>query len=570
MDIETLKETDIFTLYSQAQSYARMIGLYDDTDKNFRFYNGNQWEGAKFKGIEPVQLNFIRPIVRYKVGTINQNLWAINYSAENYENKNFMQTAMKVCDLLNKKSARMWENDNRDYKLRLITKIAAINDEAPVYLEYDKEKKQTIINILSKNDIYFGNENNSDIQSQPYILIKQRMPLINARELAKRNKVPDEEIKQILGDGETFEESGESAKYEKDDMVTIITKLYKKDGKVYFSKSAKTVIIKKETNSGLNLYPIAHLIWEEKEGSARGEGEVRGLIANQIEVNKILTRRVVVTKSTAFPIKAVNTKFISNPNEINTIGGTLKTNSETAIDINKIFAITQPAQMSPDVEKLQRDLIDTSRALAGASESATGDVKPDEASGKAILAVQQASQLPLVEQIGTVKRFIEDIARIELDMIIAYNPEGIKIEEEVEDEFTGEKTYELVDIPGSVLQELKASVKVDITPVSAYDRYAQELSLENLLKAGWFAPQNIGQLKSYVEVLPDNSTMPKQRILAMIKKQEEEQKRIAQINNQAQQMMQRANMFINNDIDGQAQQIVDSQQMVNANIEQSY
>ena len=48
MDIETLKETDIFTLYSQAQSYARMIGLYDDTDKNFRFYNGNQWEGAKF------------------------------------------------------------------------------------------------------------------------------------------------------------------------------------------------------------------------------------------------------------------------------------------------------------------------------------------------------------------------------------------------------------------------------------------------------------------------------------------------------------------------------------------
>lgn len=573
MDLKTLEETEIFALYSQAESYARMIGMYEDTDKNFRFYNGNQWDGVKLKGIEPVQLNFIRPIVRFKVGTMNQNLWAINYSAENYENKNFMQTAMKVCDLLNKKSAKMWENDNRDYKIRAITKIAAINDEAPVYIEYDEENNQTIFILLSKNDIYYGNENDSDIQSQPYILVKQRMPLINARNLAEEYGVSKDKLQNILPDAETFEESGEAAKYEKDDMVTIITKLYKKDGKVYFSKSARSVEIKKDTNTGLHLYPIAHFIWEEKEGSARGEGEVRGLISNQIEVNKILTRRLVVTKSTAYPIKAVNTKYISNPNEINTIGGTLRTDSEAAIDINKIFAISQPAQMSPDVEKLQRDLIDTSRALAGASESATGDIRPDEASGKAILAVQQAQQLPLVEQIATLKRFIEDIARIELDMMIVYNSKGMKLEEEAEDPISGEKVYQLVDIPGSVLQELKASVKVDITPVSAYDRYAQELSLENLLKGGWFAPQNIGQLKSYVETLPDNSTMPKQRILDMIRRQEQEQQKIAQIQANAQAMMQRANTFINQDIDGQAQTMVDAMQQPQeelVNSEQSY
>ena len=555
MDLETLKETEEFALYSQAESYARMIGMYEDTDKNFRFYNGNQWDGVKLKGIEPVQLNFIRPIVRFKVGTMNQNLWAINYSAENYENKNFMQTAMKVCELLNKKSAKMWENDNRDYKIRAITKIAAINDEAPVYIEYDKEKNQTVFTLLSKNDIYFGNENDSDIQSQPYILVKQRMPLINARNLAEEYGVSKTDIENILPDGETFEESGESAKYEKDDMVTIITKLYKKDGNVYFSKAARSVVIKKETNTGLHLYPIAHFIWEEKEGSARGEGEVRGLIPNQIEVNKILTRRLIVTKNTAYPIKAVNTKYISNPNAIDTIGGTLRTDSEAAIDINKIFAISQPAQMSPDVEKLQRDLIDTSRALAGASESALGDIRPDEASGKAILAVQQAQQLPLVEQVSTLKKFIEEAARIELDMLIVYNQKGMKLEEETEDPMTGEKSYQLVDIPGSILQELKASVKVDITPVSAYDRYAQELSLENLLKAGWFAPERIGQIKSYVETLPDNSTMPKQRILEMIKRQEQEQEKIAQIQAQAQDMIQRAGAFLNSDMDTQAEQI---------------
>lgn len=81
----------------------------------------------------------------------------------------------------------------------------------------------------------------------------------------------------------------------------------------------------------------------------------------------------------------------------------MKFKGKEVSDISKVFSISNPAQMSTDVKQLQQDLIDINRALAGASESATGEVKPDEASGKAILAVQQASQLPLVEQIGTLK-----------------------------------------------------------------------------------------------------------------------------------------------------------------------
>lgn len=96
-------------------------------------------------------------------------------------------------------------------------------------------------------------------------------------------------------------------------------------------------------------------------------------------------------------------------------------------------------------------------------------------------------------------------------MTIIYNQNGMKLEETVTDPTTGQEITQLVDIPASVMQELKASVKVDVTPTSAYDRFAQEVSLENLLKGGWFSPQLIGQLKMYVKALPDNSTMPKQK-----------------------------------------------------------
>lgn len=559
MDLETLKETDIWQLYSEAQSYARLIGMYSDTDRNFRMYNGNQWEGVKVKDVELVQLNFIKPIVKFKVGTINQNLWAINFSAENFENPEFMPTAVKVCELLNKKAAKIWERNNMDYYIRVLSKIAAINDEAVAYFYYDKKENMPILEVLAKNDIYYGNENDDNIEKQPYIIIKQRMPVINARDLAAKYQVPSDQINLIVGDMETSEESGESAKYEKDDMVTVITKLYKKDGKLYYSKATRFVELKKETNTLLELYPVAHLPWEPKEGSARGEGEVRNLIPNQLEVNKTLMRRALVTKNTAYPQKAVNVENLQNPDAINKVGGILKFKGKEVSDINKVFSISNPAQMSTDVKQLQQDLIDTTRALAGASESATGEVKPDEASGKAILAVQQASQLPLVEQIGTLKNFVESIARIWLNMIITYNQNGMKLEETVTDPTTGQEITQLVDIPASVMQELKASVKVDVTPTSAYDRFAQEVSLENLLKGGWFSPQLIGQLKMYVKALPDNSTMPKQKILEMIKEQEKEQQRIAEINAQSQMMMQQAQTFLGQDPETQKSRLEDAE-----------
>lgn len=559
MDLETFKETDIWQLYSEAQSYARLIGMYSDTDRNFRMYNGNQWEGVKVKDVELVQLNFIKPIVKFKVGTINQNLWAINFSAENFENPEFMPTAVKVCELLNKKAAKIWERNNMDYYIRVLSKIAAINDEAVAYFYYDKKENTPILEVLAKNDIYYGNENDDNIEKQPYIIIKQRMPVINARDLAAKYQVPSDQINLIVGDRETSEESGESAKYEKDDMVTVLTKLYKKDGKLYYSKATRFVELKKETNTLLELYPVAHLPWEPKEGSARGEGEVRNLIPNQLEVNKTLMRRALVTKNTAYPQKAVNVDNLQNPDALNKVGGILKFKGKEVSDIGKVFSISNPAQMSTDVKQLQQDLIDITRALAGASESATGEVKPDEASGKAILAVQQASQLPLVEQIGTLKNFVESIARIWLNMIIIYNQNGMKLEETVTDPTTGQEITQLVDIPASVMQELKASVKVDVTPTSAYDRFAQEVSLENLLKGGWFSPQLIGQLKMYVKALPDNSTMPKQKILEMIKEQEKEQQRIAEINAQSQMMMQQAQTFLGQDPETQKSRLEDAE-----------
>lgn len=558
MDLKDIKTTDLWDLYEQGKAYQSMKNVYAETDKNYRFYNGNQWQGLKISGIEPVQLNFIKPIVKYKVGNINSNQWAINYSSENIENEDFKETARKTCEMLNKKASKIWETNSMDSIVRKVSKDSAINGEGIIYCDYDEEEEMPIVEVLSKNDIYFGNENDSDIQSQPYIIIKKRMPVLTLQEYARDNGVSEDKMDLIKGDNNTYEESGEDAKYEKDDMATMLIKMYKEKGTVHFEAATKYVRILKDEDAGTKLYPLEHFIWEEKEGSARGEGEVKHLIPNQIEVNKTLMRELITVKTTAYPTRVVNVDKIANPGDAGKVGAVLRTkNGMTVEDVSKAVGIIHPAQMSGDVSKLQQDMISLSRELAGAGDIATGSVNPEDASGRAILAVQQANQQPLIEQLTSLKAFIEGVARIWLDLIITYSTDGITLEDETKDEITGEEQTEPVRVPQSVLLQLQATVKVDITPKGAYDKFAQESSLENMFKAGMFNVEKLPELKVYVKLLDDDSVMPKQKLKEAIEYIEEEQQKIAQINAQAQMLQQQASQYINGDPESQASMTMD-------------
>ena len=557
MDIKEIQETPIWGLYERGRNYHRRIGIYTDTDRNYRFYNGDQWGGAKLGNVEPVQKNFIKPIVKYKVAVVHDNLYSIVYSSENYKNREFAKVSQRYCDMLNRYARRIWEKDKMDFKLRRITKDAAINDEGIIYIDFDEEKMMPVHEIIKKNDVYYGNENDDDIQNQPYILIRKRMPVSNAVEFALSKGLSKDKLEYIRGDNDTFEESGEAAKEEVDNMVTLVYKLYKKDGTVHYSIATRWIDIVEDEDLGIKLYPIAHFNWEEKEGSARGEGEVRYLIPNQIEVNKTEMRRVLTVKSQAYPQKVADMSKIANPQALDSVGGTIKTNGQPVDDVHKIVGTIPPAQMSPDVKQLQEDLIQLTRELAGAGDTATGSVNPEAASGRAILAVANAAMQPITEQRESCKNFCEDIARIDLEYLMAYSFDGIDLEDEVTDEM-GNESIQVVRVPQSVLIELQATVKIDITPKSVYDRFAQEQTLENLLLQNLFSPQRLPELKAYAKVLDDDSVAPKQKILDVIDYMEEEQRRIAMIQQQAELMQQRAEQFLMGDPDGQADMMADA------------
>lgn len=557
-ELKNLKNTDEWDLYQKNKNYLSSRSFYDNVNKFIRFYSGDQWHGANLGDMPKVQYNFIKPVVKYKTSNLDAKEYEIVFMSNNYDSIEEHENMDGLCTKLNSHLAVIWELAKLDKECRKMKKDAAITGEGILYLYYkpiddkketlkqngedrtrgeeniaDSELMREVVNgevaaeALSPLDVLYGNENDNDIQNQPYILIKKRMGLKDVIALAISQNVSQEEIDNIVTDKEVNEEIGDNSQHEVDDQVLVITKLYKENGTVHMSQSTKTVVIKKDIDLGLKYYPMVHMLWEEEYGSARGKGEVEPLISNQIETNKTLMRRAMVIKNIAFPKPVVNIEKIKNPSAINKVGATIELHGG-ADNINNYFGYIQPTQTSGEAVALQNELITMSRELANASDAVTGSVNPENASGKAILAVQEAAQQPLTEQLYNFKDALVDMGLIIFDIWRAYNVEGMRVfvkknKDDLKKIDDGKTEYEMSEITTEQLDRLKPFVKIEITPKSAYDRYAQEQSFENLLVKGLIT------FEEYVELLTPDSVMNKRSLIMLVQKRQAKQQQIQEM-----------------------------------------
>lgn len=528
-EIDTV--TDVWSDWQKGVMHNRNKKLYDDTEKNYNFYFGKQWDGADTGNEKPIVKNIIKPIIKYKLGVVNSNAYSIVFNPNTIAYLENQEIIEQLCKSLNEHANKTWELQQVNKMVKEALKDSAINSEGILHSYYDITEKEAKTEVIDKNNICYGNENDSNMQAQPYIIIAYRKTVKEVKEEARLLNLDEDTIELIKEDNETQEQAGyENILDEVSPMCLVLLKYYKIDGKVYYTKATKNVILEKNVFTDMQLYPVCHMVWEEVKGSARGNGEVKYNIANQIEINRIATRRALAVKISAFSKLIVNSDLISNPSALDKVGSTIKIKGGATVDdVRKAVGYLSPQSMSADASNLQQELQTDTRELAGAGDTAAGQVDPTKASGKAILAVQQASQQPLNEQLDTFKTFLEDLARIWFEIWKAYKVEGIEILLTQKDENGQEQKIPVV-ISQENLQDLKANIKVDITPRSAYDKYAQEQSLENLM-----LNQKI-TFEEYVEALDEDSVMPKYKLEKIIKKREEKQAQMLEMEKHAQEM----------------------------------
>ena len=202
--------TQVWKDYEKGVMFNRTKNLYTDTEKNYNFYYGKQWEGAKLGDIQPIVFNIVKPIVKYKLGVINQNHYEIVFNPNTYETREQGNVLTALCEILTKHIAKVWELQQVDKKVREATKDSCINDEGIIHTYFDQE---IIPEVIDKNNIYYGNENSSDIQSQPYIIIAYRLPITEVQEKAVNLGIDEEKVKLILPDSETREQARVSKYY---------------------------------------------------------------------------------------------------------------------------------------------------------------------------------------------------------------------------------------------------------------------------------------------------------------------------------------------------------------------
>lgn len=529
MDITSQR---IWAEYERGKDYLNKFNYYSNTEECTRFYNGDQWRGLKTGGERIPQLNMIQPIVDYKVATVNSNGYAISYRSMGVDMK-FIEES-KICDRLNTLADSEWERLKLDNKIWKHTLKAAVTGDSYVFFFWNSDKgylqEQTIPNV----NIHFADEQEDDIQKQKYIIIVERMLVSKVKSVAEENGIDKDNISLITPDTFYDKEIGDKAKKEveqedNDGKCIVLTRLWKEDGVVHFCKSTKDVIILHDyAVNNLSLYPIAHLRWKEEQGSARGLGEVLHLIPNQIEINKSLARHAMIIKNFAFPHIVYNAGKISREgiNNLSKVGSVIGTTENATEAINNYISYLSPPVIPNDSINLSNQLISLTRELSGASEAFSGQINPEKASGAAITAVQDAQALPLSIQESNLKQFIEDIARIWLDMWKAYNPNGLTIG--VKDKLNPVDEYGNrlnpvdvvigVEIDGQTLSKLDLSVKIDVSPKNPYSKYSQEQNLQNFMANGYIS------FEEYVNALDDDSSIPKAKLLSIIERQKEQQK----------------------------------------------
>lgn len=526
------KEEDITTVwqeYERGKDYNYQQQLYEKSRKNYDFYLGKQWGNTKLEGMQPITLNIIKSIVKYKVGVVKTNSYQIYFSSDTYENEEQRKKLQDICDMLNRYANRLWEKNKVNKLVRNCVDDACIDNEGIIYFyaDPDPDSNNILCEQIDRTNIYYGNENDDDIQNQPYIIISFRRTVEEVKEEAKENGISEDEIELITEDQEIEEQSGSELRTtEIVPMCLVLLKLYKKDGKIWAKKCTKLATVMDDTCLEISLYPVAHILWERVKGSARGQGEVEYLIPNQIEINKTATRRALVVKMVAFPKLVANVKYIKNPKALNKVGTTIELNELNADDVNKVVNYLKPTGISSDAYNLQKELEEDTQSLAGAGDTVTGNVDPTQASGKAILAVQQASQQPINQQVEYYKDFIEDIARIWFEMLKVNSVKGITLTTEKKDYTNNTTIEEMYKISQDELEKYDFDIKIDITPKSPFDKYAMEISFENLLGAGHIT------FEEFVNALPDDATLNKSALKEILKDREEKSNIITQIEKQ--------------------------------------
>lgn len=507
--------------YRQATDYKRQLGsrgLYEQNRINERFYSGDQWYGVNCGDSRPlVRYNVIRRIGDYKMAVVGAQPVTVRFSAEGVPvtalstqlvegYRGALRQGQKPETLPAEAAAQAMASALTDYfgttarrlkweelKQRVL-RNAYISGTGVLYTYWDDRVRTGLYadeartapisgditaEVLDIEQVYMGDPSVEDLQMQPYIIIAQRRPVSEIRRLAKANGC--RRWAEVCGDENEDKDGGHA---------TLLTRFWKEwdeagNAVVRGVQICGTVTVREPWELGIRLYPLTAFRWDEKRHQCYGESEIPYLIPNQIAINRTISAGVWAVMMMGMPMMLVNGDVVTGPvtNDPGQIIPVYGSGEEVRDAVRYVDPPAFSAQLDQNVQGLIRDTM----AQAGVSTTLLGDIEPHNTS--AIIAVREASLMPLTMMQNRFYSFIEDVARVWSEFWMAmYGNRSLKIAEE--------QGVWYMPFDGAVCRDLLMSITVDAVSGDTYSDSRTVAMLDNLYTHG------IINAKQYLSRLP--------------------------------------------------------------------
>ena len=492
--------------YEAGKDYKRRIGLYSTVRQNERFYRGDQWYMMESGDLPRPVFNIVKRVVDYLICSIVPERVGISYRADSLASESDDRVS-KTAAALSALARYRWERSGMDSKLYKLAMDAVISGDGVLYSYWKPDvtgdgryEGDIETELIDNVNIFVADVNKSDIQSQDYIILAGRASVLSLRREARANGVSEKEVLKIVPDSiDDSERSGDhaSVELEGDDeaKATYLIKFWREEGRVCFEKSTRSCVINR-VKTPCALYPVTYFNWHPTKSCFHGTSAVAGMISNQKYVNRAYAMVMKHMSDTAFSKVIYDKSRI--PEWSNEVGEAIAAVGGTSI--SDAVSVLGVGKLADGYLDFLTNVISTSKEVNGATETALGNVTPENTS--AILAVQEASKIPLMLTRAAFYKCIEELAAIWADMTLAYFASDRIIPSLSEN---GNFVFD-----GNTLGEVKGDrfrAFIDVTDTSVYTPSITLSILDKLLEGGHISAQQ------YLSRLPDGYVPDKEGLL---------------------------------------------------------
>ena len=501
--------------YEAGLKFNQGIDLYDCVKTNENMFIGKQWEGVQANGLPTPVFNFLKRVVLFSVANVSTDNLKLHAKPLPSSGERPAAEVELLTDILNDQFTSIFEFNKMGACIREFCRNAAVDGDGCMYAWWDPDMETgqdarggIRTEVLPNTQVMFGNPNDRELQSQPYILIEKRMLLEDARELmisGDRNLITADDKEG--GDPSLDQLGGEK--------VTVITRLWKskKTGTIHAYQCTRQAEIRAEWDLLIKHYPLTWMSWDFIQDCYHGQAMITGLIPNQIFVNKLFAMSMISLMTLAYPKVIYDRTKVSKWSS--RVGAAIGVNG----NVDGVAKIMDPASISPQIGQFIDLAVGYTQKFLGASDVALGDTRPDNTS--AIIALQRAASTPMELTKQALLQAIEDLGRIFMDFMGAYYGERF-VEVPVPNnpmalpDPSGADAHRTVIVPFdfSALRGIPCSVELDVGASSYWSEIASMQTLDNLLMQGKISTVE------YLKRLPAGQITDRETLIALLERQE--------------------------------------------------